>query len=116
MYEDVIWDSVKYEIFCTKDEFLENLKQYEVFALHRDGVLAGLWMTKGAEFHIYPMGGSYTMADIRNVIQPLIDRYGYATTKTPLSDKRQQRFNRRLGFVQIGEDDVYVTYKIESLP
>ncbi len=45
----------------------------------------------------------------------LIEQYGYAETFTPIEDTRQQRFNKRLGFVETRRDDQYIYFRIEGI-
>ena len=116
-YDDILWGAVKETLFCTREEYLATLKDWFVWALEQDGETLALRVSNGPEFHfVIVKRKSFTMADIRAMVKPLIDSYGYATTRTPLRDKRQQRFNERLGFVRVREDQYDVIYRIDKLP
>lgn len=72
----------------------------------------GIRISKGPEFHWLP-SGRLNKAAIRDCINPLIARYGYATTRT--TDARQRRFNERIGFYRIGELGDETLYRIDAL-
>lgn len=109
---DVVWEHVKYIVFCTADEFRKQLDGWEFEQQTRL-----IRLNNGPEFHCIPLSDSrtYGREDVRACVQPLIDRYGYATTRTPKQYVRQHRFNKMIGFVPYREDDHDIYYRIERL-
>jgi hypothetical protein len=112
---EMLWaDSV---LFVPREEFEQLLDGWEITPVYGANGLAGAVVTKEAEFHFAKFDPTYqvTRADLRRWPGELIERYGYALTRTPRHDTRQQRFNERLGFVRVGEDEYDIHYRIERL-
>lgn len=104
-------------LFLTREAFEHGLQDWTFHEMHRGGRLVAVFISKGAEFHFtkWDAGYHFTRDDLREWPGGLIERYGYADTRTPKTDTRQRRFNERLGFVQIGEDEFDVHYRITRL-
>ncbi len=98
-------------------EFAYSMREWEIRESIRDGERVAVLAFNGPEFHFASFGKrSFTRRDIKDeVLAPLIARYGYATTRTPIADTRQQRFNERFGFVRTGEDGQNIHYRIERI-
>ena len=81
-----------------------------------DGREIAIIAFKGPEFHFTSFGQHpFTRREIyEHVFNPLFAQYGYADTRTPKSDTRQQRFNERIGFKRMGEDASTIHYRIFS--
>lgn len=108
---NILWDAVKDDILVGRDEFDESLAGWDIDVFQRF-----IRTSRGPEFHFVSRGvGHCTRQDIRDCVQPLIDKYGYAHTSTPIEDSRQQRFNRLVGFVESGRDNRYIHFRIERL-
>jgi hypothetical protein len=116
-YRALLWRLVSDQLFLSESEFYEWLHGWEVSCIERADALVAIRLRKGPEFHFVMTGStrSVTRADINSCIQPIIDEHGYATTKTPKDDARQQRFNELLGFVKTGEDEFDIHYRIEAM-
>lgn len=114
---DAIWSEVSQKLYITREEFNRNMEGWDIEEVRADGVLMGLWLEKGPMFHIMSFGTGHpiTMKMARERLQKLIDRHGYAETRTPRDDERQHRFNRKFGFNQVGEDEYDIHYRIERL-
>lgn len=114
---ELLWGDAKEVLFITKDQYVWSLFGWEITPHEVEGVLAGITLTKGSEFHFVTLGEkwSLTRADVRRYLQPIIDSHGCVTTKTPKEDTRQSRFNKILGFVVTGEDEYYTHFKLEQL-
>lgn len=104
---DRLWDAVKYTIFCPREDYFKALEGWEI----SEGSY-GIRLNQGPEFHWLP-SGKLNRDAIREGIQPLIDEYGYAITRT--IDARQKKFNERIGFYRIGENGDETLYRIEAL-
>jgi hypothetical protein len=98
-------------------EFAMSLDGWEVRPVHRNGGLVAVLKFKGPEFHFWSAGNhSFTRQEIRQVVlEPLWNEYGFARTRTPVSDVRQQRFNERAGFRRIEEDDHEIHYQLDKI-
>lgn len=87
--------------------------------IKRCGELAGFVMQKGPEIHCYRRpefeGRWGTKHTITNIVQPVIDQYGYTTTMVRKDNLQGHRFVQRLGFHATGETEKTVTYKAERL-
>ncbi len=115
---DRLWEKDEPLVFTTKDQYVKNLEGWD-FTVHTvDGEPAFVALSCGPVFHFTSLGShkSLPMKIIRSFLQQLIERYGYAETRTPANDERQHRFNKLLGFVETGRDEYnYVIYRIERL-
>lgn len=114
---DRLWEKAEPMLFLPKEAFIKNLDGWEIGTVEIDGVPAFATITKGPAFHFesFGTGRNVTWKIIRDCLQPIIDRYGYATTHTPKEDARQHRFNLLLGFVVTGEDAYDTHYRIERI-
>ena len=96
-------------------EFALSLEGWEVKPVFQDDKLIAILKFKGSEFHFHSFGKhSFTRYQMMSkVFIPLWEKYGYARTRTPKEDIRQQRFNERFGFRKIGENDNEIHYQID---
>ncbi len=95
-------------------EFHAELEGWEAEVIYREEKPVAVIKRKGPELHFKSFGGySITRADIKEILQPAWDKYGFAETTTPKSDIRQQRFNERFGFRKVDENDTEVRYRID---
>lgn len=73
------------------------------------GAVVGVLMRDGPEVHIEVDGTAHrrwaTRKFFRNVLNPLIERFGYASTTVCESNKRSLDFCRRIGFDEIGREN-----------
>lgn len=103
-------------LFLTRAEFEKTLEGWTLEPVYKDGEVAVVFVVKGPEFHFQKFDPSYQAGReiLRRYPGELIARYGYALTRTPKDDTRQQRFNERCGFFRIGEDENDIHYKIDN--
>lgn len=104
-------------LYLTRAQFEQSLAGWEFdFVLRKDNTLALVFLVKGPEFHFAKFGNDLqvTREHLKKYPGSLLAKYGYALTKTPKTDQRQQRFNERLGFFRIGEDEFDIHYRIEN--
>lgn len=102
-------------LFLTREEFEATLQGWTIDPVEVDGRTIGVVLVKGPEFHFSkfdetPVG----RAMLRKYPGSLIEQYGYALTRTPKDDERMLKFNERLGFFVIGEDEYDVHLRIEK--
>lgn len=104
-------------LFLTRAEFEKTLEGWTLEPIYKDGEVAVVFVVKGPEFHFSKLDPSYQAGReiLRRYPGELIARYGYALTRTPKDDVRQMRFNSRLGFFVIGEDEYDLHLRIEKL-
>jgi hypothetical protein len=107
-----LWESVKHTLFCSEEEYYASLEGCTISSVMRGGKLVAILVYKGSEFHFVTID-NYIIShrDIIEVLSATIDKYGYVDTRTPRTDKRQQRFNERFGFVRTGEDEHDIHYR-----
>lgn len=112
---DLLWQDSP--IFITREQFHQTLDGWELEPVMRDGKPAVIFVVKGPEFHFAKLDPAFQCGrdTLRRYPGELIARHGYALTKTPKEDLRQQRFNRRLGFYPVGEDAEFIHFRIDAL-
>lgn len=115
---DLLWKKAEPVLFITKDEYLQTLAEWVIKPVHIDGELAWITVQKGPEFHFQSVGKTRIMPlrIIREFLQGILAEHGYALTKTPIDDVRQQRFNRCFGFVEIDRDALDIHFRLDRLP
>ena len=111
---DVVWAKAEPHVYCSKEEFAANLEGWDVEFSQGNAFFA---LVRGPEFHFESTGKGVplTLKTIRSFLQKIIDKEGYALTRTPHDDERQHRFNRLLGFEKIGQNEFDVVYRIERV-
>lgn len=105
------------ELFLSREQFERSLAGWDIEQLQGDNGVAVVVLVNGPEFHftIWQPGFRVTRDHLRRWPGEIIARHGYAITRTPKEDARQLRFNRRLGFVPVGEDEFDVIQRIDKL-
>lgn len=114
---DKIWEQVEASVFVSRAEFLRGLDGWDVREVEVNGRVAGAILTRGPEFHFATFGETtrITARMARELLQPIIDQYGYVDTRTPKDAIRQQRFNLLIGFEAWGEDEFFIHYRAHKL-
>lgn len=115
---DLLWQQAKETLYLTRQQYAESLDGWELDPLYReDGTVSFIFVVRGPEFHFAKFGADVQASreHLQRYPGTLIQQYGYAITKTPKDAPRQQRFNERLGFYRIGEDQFDVHYRIDQL-
>lgn len=99
-------------LFTSREEYLEDLKTWGIEGYWADDVMVGGILRRGPEFHFFTLGSGHPIGrgTILRFLGPQLERYGYVTTRTPLDDVRQHRFNRAFGFFEIKRDALDVHY------
>ncbi len=113
--EDRIWDRAREDLYITREQYFETLKDWAIEPVTRDGVLLGAVMRKGPEFHFVTFRASSRIGRsvVRDVLAPQLEQFGYVLTRTPKPEERQHRFNRAVGFVAVGEDEYNIHYRLD---
>lgn len=107
---DIFWEDARKDVFCTKDEFVNMVKNVE-FLQWDETSAAGL---VGSEIHVVGLRpGWVTRRAIRQGLIPLIRKHGRLTTRIPISKPDSCRFVERLGFKHVAVEGLDVIYSIE---
>lgn len=115
---DLLWEHAKDTLYLSREQYEQSLGGWTLDPLHRpDGSISFIFVVKGPEFHFAKFGNDVQASREHLLRYPgtLIQKYGYALTKTPKTDARQARFNRRVGFFVTGEDEFDLHMRIEKL-
>lgn len=112
---DRLWDQIEPIVFISREEFERGLERWDIEPVEIDGELAFATFTNGPEFHYasFGTGARITRAMIWSRLNPILEQHGFVTTRTPRDDVRQQRINRALGFVEIGSDEFFLTFRMD---
>lgn len=105
-------------LYLTREQFEQTLDGWTIEpVLRADSSIGIIFVSKGPEFHFAKFGTDIqaSRAILKKYPGELIATHGYALTKTPLTDRRQQRFNERLGFYRIDADEFDIHYRIDQL-
>src|SRR5215207_5462171 len=105
-------------LFITREQFEQSLEGWTLDpVLRADGSIGIIFVSRGPEFHFAKFGADIQASreHLKKYPGALIAEHGYALTKTPKTAVRQQRFNERLGFYRVGEDDWDIHYRIDHL-
>lgn len=112
-----LWRKAELRLFITKEEFLRNLEGWDIEPIENDGEVIAITAVRGPEMHFETVGTGKPIPRriVFEVLQKIIDKHGYALTKTPKEESRQQRFNALIGWKPVGEDLYDIHYRIERL-
>lgn len=116
--DELLWQQASADalFMMPREEYLAAMHEYDLEAIDHEGEPWIAFLHKGPEFHFSTLQRRpISMKLARAMVQPIIDKHGYATTKTPKEDERQQRFNALFGFDKIGEDEFFIHYRIERI-
>lgn len=110
---DRLWKDAEPNFFGTREDFLKKWDGWFI-TTYNDSFIA---LVRGPEFHFHSFccNSPMPMKIIRSFLQNLIDLNGFAQTRTPHEDERQHRFNKLIGFKEVGRDEFDVIYRIERV-
>ena len=113
---DLLWAKGCEKLFITKEQFAESLQGWQIEEWKEGDALAAITLKKGPEFHFVTTGAvPIPRRLVREVLRSQLEQYGHVTTRTPKHEERQHRFNRIIGFVQTGEDEFDIHYRMEGI-
>lgn len=113
-----LWEQIEPTVFIGREQFFRGLAEWDMEAVLIGDALAFVALTRGPEFHFasFGTGAPISLRMIRERLDPIIEAHGFVTTRTPREGAdRQHRFNRALGFRQSGEDEFFLTYRMEAM-
>ena len=102
--EEFVYNSIEERISLPKDEFMEQLKEWELKPVELDGVLTAVVMVKDNEVHVAVREGYKGRwmkrgSVIRGILAPILDKYGEIVTRAEFDNFESRAFIERLGFV-----------------
>lgn len=113
---DQLWAQIESEVYITREQFDRALAEWTIETAYHDGRLAFAALTRGPEFHLasFETGMRITPTMIRRHLDPILERHGCVTTRTPKEGAdRMHRFNQAFGFQKTGESEFFVNYRLE---
>lgn len=111
--EDLIWEQASQYLFIPKEQYMAELAAYSLEPVTRDGRLLAVVMRREDELHFVTFkAGPLSREMVRSALEPQLREFGRVTTRTPKVETRQHRFNRVVGFRQVGEDEYDVLYEM----
>lgn len=113
---DILWAKAEPALYISRDQFMASLDGWRMEVLGVADAPAFVFLIKGPEFHFDTLGTGLgaPMKKFREIIQAIIDEHGYATTRAPIDDTKQQKLNRIFGFVETRRDHLDVHFRIEK--
>ena len=96
---------------------VSDLPGWTIKIAQRNGLDVGFVLTNGSEMHIAPMdrGESLSRRNIHKFIVPMLEEFGYVTTRTP-PDGIDYSWLTRVGFKQTWSDARFVYWALTELP
>lgn len=102
-----------------EEDALALVKDWDVTEATRNGESVAIVMVSGTEIHfaIYPgkEKKALSRANIRAYLAPILDKYGMATTRVPVSETNH-KLREHLGFHWTWSDGVYNYFALTELP
>lgn len=81
---------------------------WETIPYLQNGRMTALGIIKGTEFHCQLADTcKFNRRHMGEILQPLLDREGYLTTRVRVDDKENRRFNRLFGFEKTWSDGTF---------
>ena len=103
--------SISHRIKLTEEQALEVFKDYKLVGVEKDGKTIGCLMSKDNEVHVGIESEHhskwYSRRIFREFIEPIVDKYGSAISRTTEDNHLGMDFLTRLGFKKKGDWYVY---------
>ena len=111
----MIYESVKNRLNMSFDKFELTMKDWQVTPLEEQGWIIGGVLTKGNEVHIgYGVKPSSSIrSHLRLTLKKVLDQYGNAVTSVMKENKKGLNFCKRLGFVEIKQENSKIYLKCD---
>ena len=102
------------------EQFAINLGEWELVPLIVNDVIVGTLAEKDGEIHMaiepqFRKKSTYWRTGLKLLIEPLIDKYGYVTTKVKSDDQVARKFVHRLGFKDYSSLGNITTYAMSEI-
>ena len=90
---------------------------WEVIPVVRRSEHIGTAALRGTEIHFeVRRPGAILRHAAREFLEPLIERYGFLTTRCKIGDERSRRFIERMGFQHTWNDECWYFFMLTDLP
>ena len=113
---DALYTSICNELFITQEQYEETLVGWDLTPLILDGKNIGVVMLRDKEIHVC-LDPKQALLHARRIIKMCLDenikRHTYLTTIS-FKEPETVRFLERLGFNKTGEDDTFISYRIDQ--
>lgn len=115
--------AIAYEVSDLKNttfaQFLRYMEPWDAYPLYKNEILQGCIISLEAEVHacILPehRGKWATKARVNKILSPVLKEYGYVITKVPHRKSWGHKFVQKLGFEEVGKDELTTIYRLEKL-
>jgi GNAT superfamily N-acetyltransferase len=111
---EFVYNAISYRLEVPKEEFLEQLKEWELHPIYLAGKIGAVVMIQGTEIHVASAeegrGKWLSRGFIKDTLGGIIRKHGFATTRTEYDNAPARAFVERLGFVP---DTVF--YRLDKL-
>lgn len=96
---------------------LARCNGWRIVTATRNGEDVAHVYTRGPEIHIETLvqGRALTRRNIIEHLAPLIEEFGYATTRVPIAETNH-KLREKLGFVQTWNDDNFTYWALTETP
>lgn len=111
----MIYESVKSRMAISFENFKKILEEWKITPLMENGWIIGGVMEKGNELHIgYGIKPTASIrGHLRQTIEKVINKHGFAITSVKSDNKSGLNFCKRLGFVEIGQEQDKIMMKCD---
>jgi RimJ/RimL family protein N-acetyltransferase len=111
----MIYESVKGRLNMGFDDFYAVMGDWEVTPLRNKDVIVGGVLSKKNEVHIgYGIKPTFSIrSHLKQTLKKVLDQYGYAVTSVMLENEKGINFCKRLGFVEIKQDQGKIYLKCD---
>lgn len=108
-----VYESVKDRLPFGFDTFSANLKDWDVLPVIQQGVLFGGVLVKNNEIHVgfAEKPKASIRKNIKEVMIPLLQKHGFLITYVSKNNLNGLKFCKRLGFVEVAEDNDKIMLK-----
>lgn len=115
-----VLDDIQEDTGLSRYDIMNALHDWDAIPGCIDGVQVAAIIKKGTEVH-FAIEKAYRKKTIcrhraREFLAPLMEEYGYITTKLLHKYKGQQRFIERIGFKKTWSDDRFNYFMLSELP
>lgn len=102
------------------EQFAINLGEWELIPIIVNDVIIGAVAEKDGEIHMaiepqFQKKSIYWRTGLKLIINPLIDKYGYVTTRIESDDNVARKFVHRLGFRNYSSLGNITTYAMSEI-
>lgn len=111
----MLFKSVENRLTIDFVAFSDALKDWEVVPLSQNDEVIGGVIIKNNEIHVgygKPPKASI-LPHIKKTLKKIIDQYGYAVTSVIKTNQKGLNFCKRLGFVELSEDNVKILLRCD---